>query len=142
LSFFSEPAQQPAPQYKILNSSTLLLTWSPPDYPNGIILSYLLFRDGKQIFASYANCKYTRIFFLLGGTVGKIGGTVGKIGGTVGKIGGTVGKIGGIVGKIGGTVGKMGGTVGKIGGTVGKIGGTVGEIRHLSIMKSWVQFQV
>ncbi|XP_064622303.1 usherin-like [Lineus longissimus] len=49
------PAQQPAPQYTVVNATALRLTWSPPDYPNGIILQYFLFRDGQQIFASFSN---------------------------------------------------------------------------------------
>ncbi|XP_013386515.1 usherin-like [Lingula anatina] len=42
------PQQQPPPTYMVLNATSLRIMWGPPDYPNGVILTYFLFRDGQQ----------------------------------------------------------------------------------------------
>ena len=41
----SAPSQQPPPDYEAISPTSLLLTWSSPDYPNGVILRYTLYRD-------------------------------------------------------------------------------------------------
>ena len=46
---FTDPDQQPPPQYRVLNTTALRLFWNPPDYPNGIIQKYVLYRDNTVI---------------------------------------------------------------------------------------------
>ncbi|XP_062584554.1 usherin-like isoform X1 [Saccostrea cucullata] len=45
-----EPAQQPPPEHQQNSSTVLWLTWKEPDYPNGVIKEYRLFRNGTLIF--------------------------------------------------------------------------------------------
>ena len=51
----SVPTQQPPPMYWPLSSTALHIYWDPPDYPNGVILIYFLYRDGQQIAALEPN---------------------------------------------------------------------------------------
>ncbi|XP_075195246.1 usherin [Anomaloglossus baeobatrachus] len=51
----SAPSQQPPPRGHIVNSTTINLTWSPPDSPNSNRLHYVLYRDGVQ---SYQTSDY------------------------------------------------------------------------------------
>ncbi|XP_071494817.1 LOW QUALITY PROTEIN: usherin-like [Diadema antillarum] len=44
------PAQQPPPVWQAVNPFTILLTWGPPDEPNGNIVSYLLYRNNTLIY--------------------------------------------------------------------------------------------
>ena len=48
-TFSLAPSQQPPPSYEILNSTAFMLFWNPPDYPNGVIQVYHLYRDGLKI---------------------------------------------------------------------------------------------
>ena len=41
----SAPSEQPAPFVTVLSSRAIMLTWSPPDNPNGIILRYEMYRN-------------------------------------------------------------------------------------------------
>ena len=43
------PSQQPPPEHEPINSTTLHLYWGRPDYPNGVIIRYHLYRDGGKI---------------------------------------------------------------------------------------------
>ena len=45
-----EPSQQPAPVYKPLSPTSMDISWSPPDYPNGVIMLYRLFRNDTLVF--------------------------------------------------------------------------------------------
>ncbi|XP_060070524.1 usherin-like [Ylistrum balloti] len=45
-----EPTQQPPPSHEQINSTTLKLMWQQPDYPNGIIIQYKLYRNGTLVF--------------------------------------------------------------------------------------------
>ncbi|XP_053315134.1 usherin [Spea bombifrons] len=44
------PKQQPPPQGYILNSTTIILSWNPPDSPNSNQLNYVLYRDKIVIY--------------------------------------------------------------------------------------------
>ncbi|XP_018411554.1 PREDICTED: usherin [Nanorana parkeri] len=44
------PSQQPPPRGQILNSTTIILTWNPPDSPNGDHIHYVLYRDDLGIY--------------------------------------------------------------------------------------------
>ncbi|XP_075719450.1 usherin [Rhinoderma darwinii] len=46
----STPSQQPPPRGHIVNSTTIMLTWSPPDSPNTNWIDYVLYRDGLGIY--------------------------------------------------------------------------------------------
>ncbi|XP_063775500.1 usherin [Pseudophryne corroboree] len=46
----STPSQQRPPRGHVLNSTTVLLTWAPPDYPNTNRINYVLYRDGLRIY--------------------------------------------------------------------------------------------
>ncbi|XP_075060358.1 usherin [Mixophyes fleayi] len=46
----STPSQQPPPRGHVLNSTTIVITWSPPDYPNTNLINYVLYRDGLEIY--------------------------------------------------------------------------------------------
>ena len=43
------PSQQPPPNYDPLSPTSLRLYWDAPDYPNGIILRYFVYRDGEKV---------------------------------------------------------------------------------------------
>lgn len=43
------PSQQAPPTHRPISPTVLELNWVPPDHPNGVILTYILFRDGAQI---------------------------------------------------------------------------------------------
>ena len=45
-----EPSQQPAPVYRPLSPTSMDISWSPPDYPNGVIVQYRLFRNDTLVF--------------------------------------------------------------------------------------------
>jgi len=49
-SVLTAPAQQPPPYYEAINSTALKVIWKSPDYPNGVIEFYKLFRNGTLIF--------------------------------------------------------------------------------------------
>jgi len=51
------PSQQPPPEYEPINSTTLRLYWDRPDYPNGVIIRYQLYRDGRKIATVAVNGK-------------------------------------------------------------------------------------
>ena len=51
LCFISAPSEQPAPFVTVLSSRSMMLTWSPPDRPNGIILRYELYRNGSLVYS-------------------------------------------------------------------------------------------
>uniref|UniRef100_F6UDP9 Usherin n=1 Tax=Monodelphis domestica TaxID=13616 RepID=F6UDP9_MONDO len=44
------PSQQPPPRGQVQSSSTINLSWHPPDSPNAHWLTYSLFRDGIEIY--------------------------------------------------------------------------------------------
>ncbi|XP_052767673.1 usherin-like isoform X2 [Mya arenaria] len=44
------PDQQPRPTHEALSSTSLRLTWKGPDYPNGVIESYKVYRNDTLIF--------------------------------------------------------------------------------------------
>ncbi|XP_074120778.1 usherin [Sminthopsis crassicaudata] len=44
------PSQQPPPRGQVQSSSTINLSWYPPDSPNAHWLTYSLFRDGIEIY--------------------------------------------------------------------------------------------
>ncbi|KAG8584399.1 hypothetical protein GDO81_008814 [Engystomops pustulosus] len=48
----SSPSQQPPPRGHVVNSTTIILTWSPPDSPNTNRIDYVLSRDGLGIYES------------------------------------------------------------------------------------------
>ncbi|XP_068088985.1 usherin isoform X3 [Hyperolius riggenbachi] len=43
------PSQQPPPMGQIVNSTSIILTWNPPDSPNSNHATYVLYRDGLEI---------------------------------------------------------------------------------------------
>ena len=43
------PSQQPPPEYELIGATTLRIYWGVPDYPNGIIEAYYLYRDDVKI---------------------------------------------------------------------------------------------
>lgn len=43
------PEEQAPPSPQPLNFSAILLTWRPPESPNGVIISYILYRDNVAI---------------------------------------------------------------------------------------------
>lgn len=45
----SAPNNQPPPDCMALNSSSIILTWYPPDNPNGVIEMYRLYRNGTLL---------------------------------------------------------------------------------------------
>jgi hypothetical protein len=54
-----EPAQQPPPEHRQNSSTELWLKWKEPDYPNGVIKAYRLFRNGTLIFTGNSTSDYT-----------------------------------------------------------------------------------
>lgn len=46
---FAAPSQQPAPLGFAFSSSSIKLSWHPPDSPNSNKLSYTLIRDGHSV---------------------------------------------------------------------------------------------
>ena len=44
------PSQQPPPYHEPLSPSALRIYWNNPDYPNGVIEQYRVFRNGTLIF--------------------------------------------------------------------------------------------
>lgn len=48
--FFPEPAQQPPPLHNQLSNTALHLYWTEPDYPNGVIGRYRVYRNGTLVF--------------------------------------------------------------------------------------------
>ena len=44
------PSEQPASFATVLSPCFIMLTWSPPDNPNGIIIRYQLYRNSTQIY--------------------------------------------------------------------------------------------
>jgi hypothetical protein len=44
------PDQQPPPSYEAINSTAVRLNWKGPDYPNGLITQYMLFRNGTLVY--------------------------------------------------------------------------------------------
>ncbi|KAJ8045141.1 Usherin [Holothuria leucospilota] len=44
-----EPEQQPPPSLSPVSPYAVLLSWGPPDQPNGIITQYTIYRNGSQI---------------------------------------------------------------------------------------------
>ncbi|XP_071996224.1 usherin isoform X2 [Engystomops pustulosus] len=48
----SSPSQQPPPRGHVVNSTAIILTWSPPDSPNTNRIDYVLYRDGLGIYES------------------------------------------------------------------------------------------
>ena len=46
---FSAPSQQPPPNYEPLSPTSLRLYWDGPDYPNGVILRYYVYRDEERV---------------------------------------------------------------------------------------------
>ncbi|XP_041469805.1 usherin-like [Lytechinus variegatus] len=44
------PAQQPPPVWQAVNPFSILLTWGPPDEPNGNILTYLVYRNNTLVY--------------------------------------------------------------------------------------------
>ncbi|XP_075451724.1 usherin isoform X2 [Ascaphus truei] len=63
------PYQQPPPKGSILNSTVIILMWSPPDSPNTNKINYILYRDGLEIYATtdhhpYSPQSYTDISLL------------------------------------------------------------------------------
>ncbi|XP_071962430.1 usherin-like isoform X2 [Antedon mediterranea] len=49
------PSQQPSPSWQALSPYSLILSWLPPDEPNGNILAYNLYRNGALIFSGIDN---------------------------------------------------------------------------------------
>nr|XP_004672060.2 usherin [Jaculus jaculus] len=58
------PSQQPPPRGQVQSSSTINLSWSPPDSPNTHWLTYCLFRDGSEIYTTKDQYPYNTQFFL------------------------------------------------------------------------------
>ncbi|XP_076463865.1 usherin-like [Babylonia areolata] len=44
------PSQQPPPVHDPLTPTSMNISWLPPDFPNGVILRYRLFRDDVQVY--------------------------------------------------------------------------------------------
>ena len=49
MHFVIAPSQQPPPKVENLDPNSLRLFWDAPDHPNGVILSYKLYREDKLI---------------------------------------------------------------------------------------------
>lgn len=43
------PSQQPPPQSPNRTSNSITLSWGPPDYPNGPLVGYNIYRNGTLI---------------------------------------------------------------------------------------------
>ncbi|KAM8945416.1 usherin [Pelodytes ibericus] len=52
------PNQQPPPRGDVLNSTTIKLTWNPPDSPNSNKINYILYRDGLEIYNTTDDLPY------------------------------------------------------------------------------------
>ena len=61
----TEPDQQPPPDHHQNSSTQLWLKWKEPDYPNGVIKEYRLFRNGTLIFTGNSSCKYHHLDLLI-----------------------------------------------------------------------------
>ncbi|XP_044133567.1 usherin-like [Bufo gargarizans] len=55
----STPSQQPPPRGHVINSTTIMLTWSPPDAPNTNQIDYVLYRDGLGIYETADHYPYS-----------------------------------------------------------------------------------
>lgn len=55
-----EPDQQPPPEHRQNSSTELWLKWKEPDYPNGVIKEYRLFRNGTLIFTGNSSSEYRK----------------------------------------------------------------------------------
>lgn len=49
LLFSPEPKQQPPPSWQPVSPYAILLSWGPPDQPNGIINRYTVIRNGTRV---------------------------------------------------------------------------------------------
>ncbi|KAM5165253.1 usherin [Mantella aurantiaca] len=63
------PSQQPPPRGQILNSTSIILTWNPPDSPNSNHIYYVLYRDDLGIYQTddfypYSQQSYTDGYLL------------------------------------------------------------------------------
>lgn len=56
--FQTAPSQQPPPEYTPISATAIRLTWGTPDYPNGVILAYNLYRDGSLLAALNSTGKF------------------------------------------------------------------------------------
>ena len=54
----TEPDQQPPPEHEVLSTTALRLYWGPPDYPNGVIKRYVVYRDNVLLVTLDANSMY------------------------------------------------------------------------------------
>nr|XP_019599683.1 PREDICTED: usherin isoform X2 [Rhinolophus sinicus] len=58
------PSQQPPPRGQVQSSSAINLSWSPPESPNAHWLTYSLFRDGFEIYATEDQYPYNIQYFV------------------------------------------------------------------------------
>ena len=61
--FLTAPDQQPPPSYEAINSTAVKLIWKGPDYPNGLITQYMLFRNGTLVYTLKGNGKPLDIYY-------------------------------------------------------------------------------
>ncbi|KAM6979899.1 usherin [Aplochiton taeniatus] len=58
------PSQQPPPVGSGLTSTSIRLSWSPPDSPNTHILNYTLYRDGAAVYTTQSHYPFSPETFL------------------------------------------------------------------------------
>ncbi|NP_067383.3 usherin precursor [Mus musculus] len=58
------PSQQPPPRGWVQSSSTINVSWSPPECPNAHWLTYTLFRNGSEIYTTEDEHPYYTQYFL------------------------------------------------------------------------------
>ena len=56
---FLGPSQQPPPYFDEHSKDAVTLKWNPPDYPNGEILNYTVYRDGEMLGWTGPDSMYT-----------------------------------------------------------------------------------
>lgn len=63
--FILAPSQQLPPRGHVLNSSTIVLSWDPPDSPNSNWLTYNLYRNGSEIYTVKDHYPYSEYLSIL-----------------------------------------------------------------------------
>ncbi|KAL0969312.1 hypothetical protein UPYG_G00225390 [Umbra pygmaea] len=58
------PSQQPSPAGSVLNSTSISLTWNPPDAPNTHILNYTLLRNGLEIHTTHTRYPFRPVNYV------------------------------------------------------------------------------
>ena len=49
------PSEQPPPSCQPVSKGVMAVSWLPPDYPNGVIIRYAIYRNGTLLTNLTAN---------------------------------------------------------------------------------------